>query len=440
MGIAVELQSELASRIDMVKDSAHHRKHWGGRTFRFSLRSFRFDKNFSVRRFTLTEAVLLLLLAYIASRGLGVIRQALFNSLFGTGPDATAYYAAFRLPDTIFNLIAGGALTHALIPVLLSYEKERGKVEVWRLTSLVFNVLLVSLAAVVLVAEFIAPGFVNNILVPGLPPYERNLTTTLTRIMLIQPLILGLGTIATAILHSKRQFFPSALAIAIYDLGLIGGLLLARAIPGVGIYGPTCGLLASALGQVAVQIPGVIKQGGSYTFTWDLKNPGLHEVLRLLGPNVLNVIILSAGAIIITSFASYLPDKSSIAAMHNAFMLFGLPLTLVSQTIGNALLPQITMQATYGRYVRMSWTILKIVGGATLLSVLAAILLYLLGKPAIHILFQYGAFNEHASTLTHLALLGYAVGLPGQAVSLLIIVCFYAMCSVSYCSSGYVQG
>ncbi len=380
-----------------------------------------------MRRFTLTEAVLLLLMAYIASRGLGVIRQALFNSLFGTGPAATAYYAAFRLPDTIFNLIAGGALTHAFIPVLLSYEKERGKVEVWRLTSLVFNVLLVSLAAVVLVAEFVAPGFVNNILVPGLPPYERNLTTTLTRIMLIQPLILGLGTIATAILHSKRQFFPSALAIAIYDLGLIGGLLLARAIPGVGIYGPTCGLLASALGQVAVQIPGVIKQGGSYTFTWDLKNPGLHEVLRLLGPNVLNVIILSAGAIIITSFASYLPDKSSIAAMHNAFMLFGLPLTLVSQTIGNALLPQITMQATHSRYVRMSWTILKIVGGATLLSVLAAILLYLLGKPAIHILFQYGAFNEHASTLTHLALLGYAVGLPGQAVSLLIIVCFYAI-------------
>jgi len=427
MGIAVEPQSKLASRSDMVKASVHHRKHWGGRTFRFSLRSFRFDRNFSVRRFTLTEAVLLLLMAYIASRGLGVIRQALFNSLFGTGPDATAFYAAFRLPDTIFNLIAGGALTHAFIPVLLSYEKEHGKEEIWRLTSLVFNVLLVSLVAVVLIAEFVAPGFVNNIFVPGLPPYERNLTTTLTRIMLIQPLILGLGTIATAILHSKRQFFPSALAIAIYDLGLIGGLLLARAIPGVGIYGPTCGLLASALGQVAVQIPGVIKQGGSYTFTWDLKNPGLHEVLRLLGPNVLNVIILSAGAIIITSFASYLPDKSSIAAMHNAFMLFGLPLTLVSQTIGNALLPQITMQATHGRYVRMSWTILKIVGGATLLSVLAAILLYLFGKPAIHILFQYGAFNEHASTLTHLALLGYAVGLPGQAVSLLIIVCFYAI-------------
>src|SRR5207237_8531167 len=159
----------------MLKDYAHHRKHWGGRTFRFSLRSFRFDKNFSVRRFTLTEAVLLLLMAYIASRGLGVIRQALFNSLFGTGPDATAFYAAFRLPDTIFNLIAGGALTHAFIPVFLSYEKERGKIETWRLTSLVFNVLLVSVAATVLVAEFIAPTFVSNLLVPVLPLYERDL-------------------------------------------------------------------------------------------------------------------------------------------------------------------------------------------------------------------------------------------------------------------------
>lgn len=427
MGIAVEPQSALANKTGMVKASAHHRKHWGGRTFRFSLRSFRFDRNFSVRRFTVTEAALLLLTAYLASRGLGVIRQALFNSLFGTGPAATAYYAAFRLPDTIFNLIAGGALTHAFIPVLLSYEKERSKAEVWRLISLVFNVLLVSLVAVVLLAEFVAPSFVNNILVPGLPPYEKNLTTTLTQIMLLQPLILGLGTIATSILHSKRQFFPSALAIAIYDLGLIGGLVVARAIPGVGIYGPTYGLLASALGQVAVQIPGVIKQGGSYTFTWDLKNPGLREVLRLLGPNILNVIILSSGAIIVTSFASYLPDKSSIAVMHNAFMLFAIPLTLISQTIGNALLPQITMQATHSRYVHMSWTIVKIVGVVALLSVLAAILLYLLGKPAIRILFQYGAFSEHASALTHLALLGYAVGLPGQAVSLLIIVCFYAI-------------
>jgi putative peptidoglycan lipid II flippase len=131
------------------------RKHWGGRTFRFSLTSFRFGRNFSVRRFSMTEAALLLTMASMTSKGLGVIRQLIFNSLFGTGPDATAYVAAFRLPDTLFNLIAGGALSYAFIPVFISYEKQHGKREAWRLTSLVFNVLLVTLTAFVLIAELL---------------------------------------------------------------------------------------------------------------------------------------------------------------------------------------------------------------------------------------------------------------------------------------------
>ena len=411
----------------MIKAHTIQHKHWRGKTFRFSLRSFRLGGNFSVRRFSITEAAFLLLMAYLASKGLGVIRQAFFNSLFGTGPAATAYYAAFRLPDTIFNLISGGALTHAFIPVLLSYEKDRGKMAVWRLSSLVFNFLLLSLVFSVVIAEFFAPSFVNAILVPGLPPQERALTTSLTRIMLLQPLILGLGTILTAILHSKRQFFPSALAIVIYDLGPIGGLLVARFIPGVGIYGPAYGLLAIALCQVAVQIPPLFKQGVRYSFTWNIKNPGLREVMRLLGPNILNVIVASAGAIVITYFASYLRDKTSIAVMHNAYMLFALPLTLVGQTIGNALLPQLTIQATHRRYARMSWTIRNVVGAATLLSVVAAIFLYAFGKPTIHLLFQYGAFSAHATALTSLALIGYAIGLPGQTLTILLALCFYSL-------------
>lgn len=299
--------------------------------------------------------------------------------------------------------------------------------EVWRLSSLVFNVLLLALVVGVFAGELFAPAFVNTILVPGLPPQQRALTTSLTRIMLLQPLILGLGTILTAILHSKRQFFPSAIAVAIYDVGPIGGLLIARFIPGVGIYGPAFGLLATALLQVAVQIPPLVKQGVRYTFTWNLRNPGLREVMRLLGPNVLNVIVASAGAIVITYFASYLRDKTSIAVMHNAYMLFALPLALVGQTIGNALLPQLTIQATHHRYARMRWTVLKIVGAAVLLGVVAAILLFAFGKPAIRILFQYGAFSAHATALTSLALAGYAIGLPGQTASVLLALCFYAI-------------
>src|SRR5205085_3044549 len=118
---------------------------------------------------------------------------------------------------------------------------------------------------------------------------------------------------------------------------------------------------------------------------------------------------------------------SSIAAMNNALMLYGVPSVVLALAIGQSLLPQITIQATQGRYMRMSQTILKIVGGAVLLSIPAALVLYFLGKPAIHIFFQHGAFNAHSVALTSMALLGYAIGLPGLTANALLILCFYAM-------------
>ena len=308
-------------------------------------------------------------MAYIASKMLGLIRQVLFNALFGTGAQATAYYAAFRLPDTLFNLIAGGALISAFLPIFVSYETQRGEREAWRLASLVFNVMLVSLTACVLLAELVAPAFVTKLLVPGLPPFEQALTITLTRIMLLHPLILGLGSVATAMLNSKRQFLRPALSIAIYDVGLIGGLLVSFAVPGVGIYGPTVGLLVSALLQVGVLVPPLVKQGVRYSFLWNLKHPGLYEVLGLLVPSLIVVGLGAVGAIFDTAIASYLPDKGSIAAIANASMLFGLPSVLLAQALGHSLLPQISLQATQSRYLRLSLTIGKVVGGAVLLCI-----------------------------------------------------------------------
>jgi putative peptidoglycan lipid II flippase len=131
----------------------------------------------SLRNFSITEAALLLVTAFLISRGLGVVRQVIFNALFGTGPEANAYYAASRFPETIFDLIAGGALTHAFIPVFLSHEKNHGQREAWRLVSLVFNLMLVALTALVLIGEFAAPVFVSRLLVPGYPLAEQALTT-----------------------------------------------------------------------------------------------------------------------------------------------------------------------------------------------------------------------------------------------------------------------
>lgn len=367
------------------------------------------------------------MMAYIASRGLGVIRQTIFNALFGTGPEANAFYAAVRLPDLLFNLIAGGALTHAFIPVFISYEKDHGRREAWRLTSLVFNVLLVVLTALILVGEFLTPAFVNNLLVPGYSAQEQALTTSLTRIMLLQPLILGLGTVLTAVLSTKRQFLLPALSIAIYNFGMIAGLLLTLAIPRIGIYGPTYGVLLAAAFQALIQVPGLVKQGMRYTFIWDLKHSGLHEVLRLLIPNTLSVSIASIAFIVDTAFISYLPDKASLAAQHNAYMLISFPVALLAQAVSQAALPQMSSLAALGRYIRLRRLTIKVVGAAVLLGIPTGLALCVSGRPLIHLLFQHGAFNNHSTSLTTLALIGYAVGLPGFIASELVVRSFYSL-------------
>jgi putative peptidoglycan lipid II flippase len=418
-----------ASPVSLAEKAAGAKpqKRWLSKAFRFSLKSFLpGNGSLSVRRFSITEAAFLLILALIASRGLGVLRQSLFNSFFGTGPAADAYYAAAYLPETLFELVAGGALTHAFIPVFLSYERAHGPRNAWRLTSLVFNVMLVALTLVILIGEFLAPAFVNHWLVPGYPPAKQALTTDLTRVMLFQPLLLGLGTVITAALNSKRQFLLSAASIAVYNVGLIAGLAVSFFAPGVGIYGPTYGVLVAAALQVLVMVPALIKQGARYSFTWDLKDPGFREVLHLLIPNALAVAIGSIPPIIDTSLISHMPG-GMLAAQRNAYLLFALPFSLISQAVGQAAMPQLAAFSSARKYVRLRQTLLRVLGISLGFGILASVAIYLFGRPAIHILFQHGAFDAYSAEITHIALLGYAIALPGQAIAILLILAFYSM-------------
>jgi putative peptidoglycan lipid II flippase len=245
--------------------------------------------------------------------------------------------------------------------------------------------------------------------------------------MLVQPLILALGTIATAVLSSKRQFLLPALSIAVYNIGLIGGLLVTLAIPGVGIYGPTFGVLVAAVCQVAVQVPGLIKQGLSYSFVWDIKDAGLRQVMRLLVPNAAVVVFGSAAFIVDTAFASYLTDPASLAAQHNAYILFYMPVALLAQALAQAALPQLSTLGTRGQFMRLRRLALKVIGVALLFGIPTALILCILGRPIVHIIFQHGAFTRHSTDLTALALIGYAIGLPGVIAGELMGRTFYAM-------------
>jgi len=364
------------------------------------------------RELSIAEASFVLMASFFLSALLGAVRQVLFNAQFGVGPEADAYYAAFRLPDTLFSLIAGGALSSAMIPVLLATTRQEGEAAGWRLVNLVLTALMAFFALVVLIGEVFAPALVQGMLAPGFDPATSRLTVALTRIMLVQSLILALGSVATAILNSRNQFVLTALSVASHNVALIIGIIAARVLPGLGIYGPTFGVVGGAVLQSAILWPGLSAQGARLQFIWQPWNQHLREVIRLLIPNGLAVSVNYAGFIVDTAFASTVPELAALPALYNAWLLVGLPIALLGQAVGQAAFPRLAGHAAAEDWGQMRRTLLQALGAAVALTVPALLALIFLGRLVIRLLFEHGRFTAVAGDLTYSVLVAYTVALP----------------------------
>jgi putative peptidoglycan lipid II flippase len=369
------------------------------------------------REFGIAEATVILAGSFFFSAGLGAVRQVLFNAEFGAGNEASAYYAAFRLPDTLFSLIAGGALSSAMIPVLLSTAREEGEAAATRLIGVVLTSLLAVFAALVLLGEMLAPAFINNLLAPGFDDDTSALTTRLTRIMLLQPVILAVGSVATAVLNSRNQFLLTALSVMSHNLALISGILAARAIPELGIYGPTLGVVGGAALQVLILLPGLAAGSVRLRLRWDPSNPRFREVVRLLVPNGMAVGVGYAGFILDTSFASRAAESEALAAIQNAWLMVGLPIALLGQAVGQAAFPRLAAQATGLDWRAMRNTLLASLGAVIVLAVPALLGLVLLGREMIRTVFEQGKFGAGAGDLTFDVLTVYALALPAYVAT-----------------------
>lgn len=364
------------------------------------------------REFSIAEASFILMASFFFSAALGAVRQVLFNAQFGAGDEANAYYAAFRLPDTLFSLIAGGALSSAMIPVLLSAAREEGRAASLRLVNLVLTALLAVFALIVVAGELVAPAFVRGVLAPGFDPATSALTVALTRIMLIQPLILAVGSVATALLNSRNQFLLTALSVASHNIALIAGIVAARLVPDLGIYGPTYGVVGGAVLQVLILLPGLLGSEFRFRPRLDWGDGRLREVVRLLVPNGLAVGVGYAGFILDTAYASRAPEAAGLAALHNAWLLVGLPIALLGQAVGQSAFPRLAAQADAAEWAALRGTLLRSLGAVVALAVPAVAGLVILGRPTIRILFEHGRYDAAAGALTYAVLVAYAVALP----------------------------
>jgi putative peptidoglycan lipid II flippase len=230
--------------------------------------------------------------------------------------------------------------------------------------------------------------------------------------MLLQPLILLLGSVATAVLNSRNQFLLTGLSVVSHNISLILSIIAVGFFPSLGILGPTIGVIVGAILQAFILSPGLRAEGYRVRLGLDMGNQRVREVSRLLLPNGLSVSVNYAGFIVDTSYASRAVNPAGLAAIYNSFLLVGLPIALLGQAVGQAAFPRLAAQAEAGAWVEMRKILYRSLGGAIALALPAVAALVYLGRPTIQFLFERGEFTAAAGDLTYQALVAYAIALP----------------------------
>jgi putative peptidoglycan lipid II flippase len=378
------------------------------------------------REYGVADGALLLLVAYLGSAVLGAARQILLSARFGAGPDLSAYLAAAKLPDTLFVLVAGGALTNAMVPVLIA-TRRADPAAVPRLIELTMTALLVAVLLLVLLAMLLAPWLVRTLLAPGFDEPTAELATRLTRLLLVQPLLLAVTSLATASLNAQARFFLPALAILVQNVSEIAGIGLSWLIPSLGVYGPALGVIGGVTLQAAVLLPALRRNGRWPRLRWDPQDVRLRQIIALLIPNALLIGSTYLGGVMELAFASLADEANAIPALTNAWLLVGLPVRLIGTAAGQAAFPRMAADAAWQGWPSFWQRIRRItlvVAAITLTGVPAFLIL---GRLLVTLLFEHGAYTREDGDLTYTLVIAFAWGLPFHALTEVVTRGFLAL-------------
>jgi putative peptidoglycan lipid II flippase len=364
--------------------------------------------------------------AFILSNLAGLARQILVARAFGTGTEMEAFNAANRVAETLFNLVAGGALASAFIPTFTGLLTKGEREHAWKLASAIANLALITLIGISGLAAIFARPIVHYILAPGfaVDPAKEALTIYLMRLMLPSAVIFGLSGIVMGILNSNQVFLVPALTPALYQLGMIFGVLVLS--PSSGIYGLAWGVVIGAALHLSVQIPSLLHQKSRYFPILGTNLPAVREVLWLLGPRLFGVAVVQLNFWVNTRLASAQPE-GSVTGVVTAFTLMLMPQAAIAQSIAIAAMPTLASQYALGKLDDLRASLAASLRGVLLLSVPASVGLMLLRQPIITLLYQRGQFDAHSTDLVAWALLWYAAGLVGHCVVEILARAFYAL-------------
>ncbi len=366
------------------------------------------------------RSALLVAALFAIDKVLGVVRDAAIGRAFGTSAALDAYYAAFELPDALFNVVAGLAMATALIPVLSAYTERGDRRGTWALASVVINWALIIVSGISAVAAIFAPNVIRAV-APGFDAVRADLATHLMRLVLLQTVISSVSGIVMSTLQAHRHFLLPAIAPLAYTVGrIVGALFLA---PTMGVYGLAWGGLAGTVGHFLIQVPGLIR----YHARWypRLRHPDLPEVLRLMGPRVMGLAVTYLNFVLPTFLGSRLA-AGAISSYEYGWRLMQFPETIIGTALGLTVFPTLSQRANAGDREGFRATAAWALRLVLALAIPAAVGLVVLGRPLTAVFLQRGAFDATATERVYRGLQAFAVGLVAHSALEVTSRLFYA--------------
>ena len=365
--------------------------------------------------------------AFVLGQIIGMVRLVLVTGAFDAGNLLDPYNAANRVPETLFLLIAGGALSSAFIPTFTGFLVKDDQKSAWKLASGVGNLVALTLGVAAIIAGIFAPQIVRYFLASGFAgdPVREQLTVHLLRIMLPSAVLFGLSGLFMSILNANQIFLIPALATSMLSVGIIIGVLFLA--PVMGIDGLAWGVVLGACLYLIIQIPSILKiKGRSYQFTFGVDNPAVREVLKLMGPRFIGIAVVQINLWVNIWLASWMV-KGSMTSLGLGFSLMFTPLTIIAQSIATAAMPTFSAQFARNKLDEMRASLAATLRGVIFLALPATVGLIMLRQPIVSMLLEHGAFKHEYVQMTAWALLWFTVGLLGHSMLEILSRAFYAM-------------
>ncbi len=371
--------------------------------------------------------------AILFGQVMSLVRSMLVAGAF---PDIErdAFFAANRVSETLFTLIAAGALGSAFMPTFTGLLVKEERRTAWRLAASLASLVTLTLSLSAVIAAIFAPQIVRYLLAPGFAsdPALVALTVDLLRIQLGSAVLFGLGGLLVGVLNAHHIFFIPQLTASMYQIGQIFGVVILSR--WLGIYGLAWGVVLGSGLYLLIQIPTLLQllktenhkpAPADWSLFTDFTNPLVLHVLRLMGPRVLGAAIVQLNFWVNNNLASQM-GSGFVNTLAYGFTLMLMAQAAIAQSVAIAVMPTFSAQFALGKQDEMRAALASALRGVLMLALPASLGLILLARPIVAMLYQRGTFDALAVEMTTWALGWYAAGMVGHALLEVLTRAFYA--------------